>query len=133
MTPCCRCVQYDVMQSSLTDYAEIAIQFGYNALFVSALPIASAFAFVANVMEIKGDAWKLLTVFQRPVPSGAEDIGTWQLIFTMLAAAAVITNAGLAVFTMSTFDKYDFQIRMWIFIIFQWVCFVLQVMCGSEC
>jgi hypothetical protein len=54
------------MQSTLEDYSEIAIQFGYNALFASALPIASTFAFVSNIVEIKGDSWKLLNLYQRP-------------------------------------------------------------------
>ena len=31
----------------------------------------------ANWLEMTGDAWKLLHVFQRPVPRGAEDIGQW--------------------------------------------------------
>lgn len=95
---------------------------------------------------VAGDAWKLLTVFQRPVLSGAEDIGSWQTIFTMLSVAAVITNAGkppsllpslcvitalvlcagIATFTMTTFDDYSFGTKMWIFIGFQYVCFLLQ-------
>lgn len=35
-------MQYDQMSSSLEDYAEVAIGFGYTALFVSALPMVSA-------------------------------------------------------------------------------------------
>ncbi len=65
------------MSSCLEDYAEVAIQFGYTALFVSALPFAAAFALISNVVEIKGDGYKLLTLHQRPFPKGCEDIGTW--------------------------------------------------------
>ena len=70
-------LQYDQLASSLDDYAEIAIGFGYTALFISALPIAALFALVSNVVEIKADGWKLLNLHQRPFPMGAEDIGTW--------------------------------------------------------
>jgi anoctamin-10/anoctamin-7 len=65
------------MSSSLEDYAEVAIGFGYTALFVSALPMAAALAFVSNAVEIKADGWKLLTLHQRPFPKGCEDIGSW--------------------------------------------------------
>jgi hypothetical protein len=58
---------------------------------------------------------------------GAQDIGTWQAVFTILTVACVMTNAGLTVFTMTTFDKYSNIIRFWIYIVFQFVCFGCQV------
>ncbi len=48
------------MASSLDDYAEVAIQYGYNGLFLSALPMASLFGFVANVIEV----WNIVYVFK---------------------------------------------------------------------
>lgn len=69
--------KYDTMSSSLEDYAEVAIQFGYTALFVTALPIAALFALVSNIVEIRGDGWKLFNLHQRPFPKGGQDIGTW--------------------------------------------------------
>lgn len=116
------------MQStSLDDYADVAIQFGYTALFVSALPMAATFAFVSNICNIRGNGWKLLNLYQRPIPKGAEDIGTWQIIFLLLAIVAVVTNAGLTCFTMDVFDHgFSVQFKYWVFILFQWVCFSLQ-------
>ncbi len=107
---------YDSRKSSLVDYAEVAIQFGYNALFATALPISSFFSLASNFVEIKGDAWKLVNIFQRPVPVAAEDIGSWQTIFLLLTVASVITNAALIVFTMNDLDGYSEQFRYWIFI-----------------
>lgn len=117
---------YDPLVANLSDYAEMAINFGYTALFVTALPIAAAFGFVSNIVEIKGDGWKLLNLHQRPFPVSAEDIGTWQVIFLLMSIAAVITNAGLSVFTMTTFNNHSKGTRFWIFIAFQWACFTLQ-------
>ena len=117
---------YDSRKSSLVDYAEVAIQFGYNALFATALPISSFFSLASNFVEIKGDAWKLVNIFQRPVPIIAEDIGSWQSIFLLLTVASVITNAALIVFTMNDLDGYSDKFRYWIFIGFQWVCFSTQ-------
>jgi anoctamin-10/anoctamin-7 len=122
-----RLEKYDLMSSSIEDYAEVAIQYGYTALFVTALPMAAACAYVSNLVEMKGDVWKLLNLHQRPFPKGAEDIGTWQTIFLIISMAAVVTNAALTVFTMDTLDDYSFGLRMWIFIGFQWACFTLQV------
>lgn len=118
---------YDSRKSSLIDYAEVAIQFGYNAIFATALPASAAFALISNVVEIKGDAWKLLKLYQRPIPASAEDIGMWQTIFLLISIAAVITNAGITVFTMDVLDIYPDNIRFWIFIAFQWTCFLFQV------
>ncbi len=64
---------------------------------------------------------------QRPIPVAAEDIGTWQTIFLILSIISVVTNAGLICFTMDTFDDYENKsIRLWVFILFQWVCFIIQ-------
>lgn len=40
------------MSSSLDDYSEVAMQFGYNAMFAAALPISSCFALLANMLEV---------------------------------------------------------------------------------
>ena len=45
---------YDVFQASLGDYAEVAIQFGYMAMFVTPLPIAAMVALGSNIIEVKG-------------------------------------------------------------------------------
>lgn len=70
---------YNIMKSSLNDYAEIAINFGFIALFVTALPIAAFAGFVSSLLEVKADAWKLMLIYQRPIPRGAEDIGMWSV------------------------------------------------------
>jgi hypothetical protein len=71
------CVQYDHLSTTIEDYAELAVGFGYNALFVAALPIAALFYLSFSVLQIKGDGWKLLHLYRRPLPRGCEDIGTW--------------------------------------------------------
>jgi hypothetical protein len=89
--------------------------------------MAAFCALISNLAEMKGDVWKLLYLHQRPFPKGAEDIGTWQAIFLIISMVAVVTNAGLTVFTMDTLDNFSLTFRFWIFIGFQWVCFALQV------
>ena len=43
------------------------IQFGYMVLFATAFPLASLFAFLNNVIEIRVDANKILFSTQRPL------------------------------------------------------------------
>jgi hypothetical protein len=73
-------VQYDHLSTTIEDYAELAVGFGYNALFVAALPIAAFFYLSFSVLQIKGDGWKLLHLYRRPLPRGCEDIGTWYVL-----------------------------------------------------
>lgn len=119
---------YDPIKSTLKDYSEIAIQFGYIALFVTALPVAACAGLFSSYVESKGDAWKLTHLHQRPIPRGAEDIGTWQTIFTVVSVAAVLTNAGLTCFTMDTLDSYSDSTKYIVFIVFQLSCFSVQYM-----
>lgn len=116
---------YDLLIGCLNDYAELAIQFGYMSFFVTALPAAVFGAFLNNYVEIRTDAYKLLTG-RRPVLQGAEDIGTWQAVFSLIAGVAVVTNAGLVAFTMSVLDSYSISLRMWLFVGFQWLLFTGQ-------
>jgi hypothetical protein len=69
--------QYDITKDSLSEYSEIAIQFGYIVLFASALPIASLVGFVCSVIETKVDAYKFLYLYKKPTLQGAQDIGNW--------------------------------------------------------
>ena len=110
------------------DFVDLALQFGYNTLFASALPISSLIILVSHFIDVRGKAWKLLNLYQRPRPMLAEDIGAWQTIFTLLNIAAVIVNAALSVFSMYTFNGLETQARYWIFIGFQWSCFSLQAL-----
>jgi hypothetical protein len=69
--------QYDQLATSLDDYADIAVGFGYTALFVSALPAAALFSMVSVALEVRADGWKLLHLYKRPFPKSCENIGTW--------------------------------------------------------
>jgi len=117
---------YDQMKGSIDDYSELAIQFGYMTFFLAALPVSAMFAFLNNFVEIRSDAYKLMKNHQRPRPAGAQDIGSWGAIFSVVTTICVVTNAGLIVFTMEVLKMYSDMTRMWVFIGFQWALFTLQ-------
>jgi len=121
-------LRYDPMLYNIQSFQEIAIQFGYLALFLVALPAAPLFAYISCAFDIRASIWQLCNVYQRPDPDGGSDIGTWQMIFQLMAGAAVITNAGLMVFTMDIFDEFDTSTRFFLFIGFQWLVVAIMAL-----
>jgi hypothetical protein len=81
------------------EYSEMIIQYGYITLFASAFPIAPLMAVINNVIEIRTDAFKLLSAYTRPEYQGAQTIGTWFQILELLGVLSVITNCLLIGFT----------------------------------
>ena len=78
-------------------------------------------------LQIKVDAWRLISVTRRPWPAGAEDIGTMQGVYEIVALSAVITNGAMIVFTMNVLPvHYTEYTRIWIFIGFFWVVIGIQ-------
>jgi hypothetical protein len=71
------------------DFNEMAIQYGYIALFSPCMTLAPFFALLNNVFEIRGDAWKLCKGYQRPTAKRREDIGSWFTVLNFLGFVAV--------------------------------------------
>lgn len=112
---------------SLNNYADTAIQYGFMTLFITALPIACFFALFTNMVKVKIMALQAFHLTKRPVPKGAQDIGTWQSIFELISTFAVITNGAVICFTMDVLsDYYTLFGRSWIFIGFQWGLMTVQ-------
>jgi hypothetical protein len=118
---------YDTQASSIEDFTELAIQFGYASMFASALPMAPFLSLLSICVGTTCKAWKMVHLYQRPCPTSCEDIGTWQTIFTIVCVVSVISNASLTVFTMTVTNTFTDFTRFWIYIGFQWTCFLMQV------
>ncbi|KAF9286284.1 Anoctamin-7 [Mortierella alpina] len=96
------------------EYRELVIQFGFCTLFVIAFPIAPIFALLNNVLEIRVDAYKLLTQHRRPTAQGAQDIGSWETILMLMTHIAVFTNACLIAFQSKWMEKNVFTQVGWV-------------------
>lgn len=90
--------------STIEDYGELIIQFGYLVLFGVAFPLAAVVNLINNLIEVRTDAFKILGVSQRVNADDAADVGAWYPILEFLNVLSVITNAGLLVFTGETGD-----------------------------
>ncbi|CAL8069690.1 unnamed protein product [Calicophoron daubneyi] len=88
------------------DYLEMFIQFGYVSMFSCVFPVAGLLALLNNLVEIRGDAFKLVTSFQRPFAQSVSNIGIWQLAMTLQGYAAVIVNIALFGVTATASDLF---------------------------
>jgi hypothetical protein len=119
-------VNYET-KGTFDDFNEMAIQYGYISLFSPSFPLAPLLAFINNLTEIRGDAWKLCKGFQRPQGAQAEDIGSWFAVLNLLGFVAVLTNATMIAFVGSQLAEPDNEFekdsisnrvqvaRMWIY------------------
>ncbi|KAF9940556.1 Anoctamin-7 [Mortierella alpina] len=96
------------------EYRELVIQFGFCTLFVIAFPIAPIFALLNNVLEIRVDAYKLLTQHRRPTAQGAQDIGSWETILMLMTHISVFTNACLIAFRSKWMEEHVFTQVGWV-------------------
>ncbi|KAF9382266.1 Anoctamin-5, partial [Podila verticillata] len=80
-------------------YRKTVIQFGFCTLFVTSFPVAPAFALINNWIDIRMEAYRLLTQYQRPIALRAQDIGMWEKIMEFVSFTSVITNACIIAFS----------------------------------
>lgn len=124
--------EYDLLTDNIANLSDTVVQYGYMTLFITALPISCIITFFCNYVKMKLHAWRLLTMYQRPIPVGAQDLGSWQSIFTLMSVIAVATNAALIIFTMDLANNDVFASKVttngkyWVFIGFQWVLIGFQ-------
>ncbi len=95
-------LESDVLNDNLELFSDVAVQFGYTMLFVTALPISLLGTLLSNYVRVKLQLWKALNLKQRPIPEGAQDIGNWHSIFYVICLLSVLTNGGIICFTMDT-------------------------------
>ncbi|OQV17298.1 Anoctamin-5 [Hypsibius exemplaris] len=87
------------------EYSRMVTQFGFITMFVAAFPLAPIFALISNLLEIRLDAYKYLTLHRRPVATWARDIGAWGKILENVARFAVITNGFIIAFSSDFVPK----------------------------
>lgn len=83
------------------DYLEMVIQFGYITLFANAFPLSGAISLLFNVIEMKSDASKLKSSYQRPIPTVVNGIGSWQSLMNFMSHICLVTNTILIAYSTS--------------------------------
>lgn len=98
---------YGELMGLFSDYAELAIQFGYATIFTVAFPAAPLMALLNNLCQIRFDFYKITIRSRRVVPRGAEDIGTWEHLFHIMSTVAIVSNCALVVFAGHYLKDYQ--------------------------
>ncbi|XP_016840084.1 anoctamin-8 isoform X4 [Nasonia vitripennis] len=88
----CSNLQYD---GAFSEHLEMLSQLGYVCLFSSAFPLAAFAALLGNLLELRGDAFKLCFVLQRPFGRRVSNIGTWQNAMEAMGLVAILVNCAL--------------------------------------
>jgi len=93
-------------ESTIPDFDELVVQFGYVCLFVVAFPLTPLLALLSNIVEVYIDSNKLCKFTRRPEPRGAANIGTWFDILTAVSFIAVFTNCAIVCFETVLFHEF---------------------------
>lgn len=111
---------FSINKENFNNYCDTAIQYGYSSLFIIALPCATLLNTISLVFKYHFTIYKYINLYQRPIITTVQDIGTWSIIFRFLVLTSIITNGGIIFFTLNTFNNVSFTTRLWLFIGFQW-------------
>jgi len=117
-------------EGTFGDYNEMILQYGYVTLFGACLPLCAFLAMANNMIEVRSDATKMLKAIKRPIPSGAEDIGSWYMIMDLMTFAAVFTNCGLVWFVSGATVSLSATSRVWGFIISEHIIIMFKSFCA---
>lgn len=73
-------------------------------LFAASFPLASLFAMMNNILEIRSDAWLLCRAHQRPIWKTQEDIGSWASVIFFISIINTVVNAAITAFVGAQLD-----------------------------
>ncbi|KAG1934080.1 anoctamin-9 isoform X1 [Pimephales promelas] len=88
--------------SLFNEFLEMVMQFSFTTIFVAAFPLAPLLALLNNIIEIRLDAIKMVSLERRLVPTKANNIGVWTEVLEAISVLAVIAN-GLVIGISSDF------------------------------
>lgn len=115
--------------STVDDFDELVVQYGFVTLFVVAFPAAPLLALINNVFETRIDSFKVCTLTRRPEPRGCANIGTWFDILNIVSFIAVLTNVGIVCFATDLMGEWvngDNAARAYVFIIAEHLILLLK-------
>lgn len=92
----------------------MGVLFGYVCLFAISFPLIPMMAWASNVLEIEVDRAKLISLYKRPLPIGASDIGNFYNIFDFISMIAIFSNVGILIFTSNNYEQFSI-VNKWVF------------------
>ena len=105
------------------DFMELVLALGFVMMFSVALPVMASLSLIANLIEMKFLAYRMMNVQQRAEPRGQEGIGAWAGIIRVVSYVAVIANSGMAVFVMHPIKDRPLVQKLAIFVLVEHIAF----------
>lgn len=93
----------------LNEYLNGLIQFGFVALFSTALPLVPVLALASNVLELRRTARRFLCEHRRPVEMRVRSIGVVQTIMVAVCNVGVLTNACMIAFMSDFVPRFVYR------------------------
>jgi len=84
-----------LFEGTFDEYSEMVIQYGYVTMFASAFALAPLLAVLNNMIEVRTDAFKIISSYSRPIIKQATGIGHWYAVLEIISIIAVINNCFL--------------------------------------
>jgi Calcium-activated chloride channel len=118
-------------ETTLEDYMEMVIGYGYLILFGVAFPFVPLICLFLAMVEVRVDAWKFCNLTTRPIPKQDNSIGIWTGIIQTIAYIGSAVNIGIVLFTANSFDISDSSTKWIIFISIEHSLFVFKSLLSS--
>ena len=101
------------------DYAEIVLQMGLVCMFSLGWYLVPTLAALEILLQMRVDAYTLVCDSRRPTPLPAETVGKWSALMDFMGLLAVLTNAGIIVYTTKGFEAFTNNQRLLAFFGFE--------------
>ena len=97
---------------TLSEYTDLATQFGLVVLFSVVFPLAALLCLIASSLKLKAINYEMK--YQRRIePEVAFGIGQFNGIFTFIAHLAIVSNAALAYFKSARYREIFMENQDW--------------------
>lgn len=120
----------------IDDFMNAMLNYGFIVMFGVVSPSICCLCFLSNLPTKRLLAYKLSYACQRPLPLGADGIGSWEQIMDTLGFAGVIVNLYIAVFICRPMRDFSFTTKLLIYMVgehaFFGAKFVLESVIGSK-
>ncbi|KAF9091658.1 Anoctamin-7 [Mortierella sp. GBA35] len=97
--------------------------FGFCTLFVTSFPVAPAFALINNWIDLRMEAFRLLTQYRRPFAYRAQDIGMWENIIEFVS----FTSNLFIKYLHATKDEELLAAQLEFILVFEHVVFLFKI------
>lgn len=103
--------------STIDDYDDMFVSWGYMILMVVVFPLLPLMAFGANFIEVRVATYKIVKYARRCIPRSADDIGSWIFVFEIVSWIALVSNLYICTYYTNELALSSDSFKTWVFFI----------------